>query len=320
MSKRIDVGSVPKKVLAFYYGWYGNPQTSGRWVHWKNVDLAAKTIDGSTHYPQLGPYDCHDPQVVEQHCRWAAEAGIDGLIATWWQPKDFHDGGLPLLLDTAQKHGLAVTIYFETVPDKTPAKAIADVRYLLDTYGKHPAWLRVEGQPVLFIYARAVNQIGLEGWAEVIQAIKAQYPAGVVFIGDVLNKDGSKDTQGIYDGVHAYNPTGQTQGKSPAELRQWARTIYPLWAGVNAEQLTCVTVLPGYDDTKLDRPAPRPVTERHDGQTYRILWEEAIAADPQWVLICTWNEWHEGSEIEPSAENGNRALVATGEFARRFKG
>ena len=41
------------------------------------------------------------------------------------------------------------------------------------------------------------------------------------------------------------------------------------------------------------------------GQTYRVLWEEAIKADPDWVLITSWNEWHEGSEIEPSWEDGD---------------
>lgn len=45
---------VPKQALAFYYGWYGNPEVSKRWVHWKNVDVAKKHIDESTHFPVLG--------------------------------------------------------------------------------------------------------------------------------------------------------------------------------------------------------------------------------------------------------------------------
>lgn len=81
-----------------------------------------------------------------------------------------------------------------------------------------------------------------------------------------------------------------------------------------------MTVIPGYDDTKLNRPGPRPTTGRHSGETYRVLWQEAIAAQPDWILITSWNEWHEGSEIEPSKENGDRELIATGEFARRFVG
>jgi hypothetical protein len=47
------------------------------------------------------------------------------------------------------------------------------------------------------------------------------------------------------------------------------------------------------------------VTERWGGETYRVLWEEAVAAHPDYVLITSWNEWHEGSEIEPSVEYGS---------------
>ncbi|MCS7300036.1 MAG: hypothetical protein NZ556_00570, partial [Fimbriimonadales bacterium] len=65
----------PKLVLAFYYGWYGNPTISGKWLHWEGVDAERRQIANSTHYPQLGAYDSNDPAVIEQHCRWAREAG-----------------------------------------------------------------------------------------------------------------------------------------------------------------------------------------------------------------------------------------------------
>src|SRR5437867_3962573 len=82
---------VPKQVLAFYYGWYGNSSVSGNWVHWEKVDEAGKHIGSSSHYTTLGPYDSHDPKIVEQHCRWAKEAGLTGFIASWWAQGDFHD-------------------------------------------------------------------------------------------------------------------------------------------------------------------------------------------------------------------------------------
>lgn len=183
---------VPKKVLAFYYGWYGNPQVSGRWVHWHEVDEANRSIGSSTHYPQLGPYDSHDPKIVEQHCRWAKEVGIDGFIVSWWQPNDFHDQGLPLLLETAQRFGLEVTAYFETVPNNDRTKALNDVLYLLERYGKHPAWLKLDGKPVLFVYGRAIGQIGLNGWLWVIGEVNRRYEGGAVFIGDQISRQAFK--------------------------------------------------------------------------------------------------------------------------------
>lgn len=308
---------VPKKVLAFYYGWYGNPQVSGRWVHWHEVDEANKRIGSSTHYPQLGPYDSHDPKVVEQHCRWAREAGIDGFIFSWWQPNDFHDQGLPLLLDTAQRFGLTVTAYFETVPNNDRTKALSDVLYLLERYGRHPAWLKLDGKPVLFVYGRAIGQIGLGGWLWVISEANKRYPGGAVFIGDQTSRRAAR----VFDGIHTYNITGETQGKSPDAIRAWAERAFSEWVAMAGDgRIACVTIIPGYDDSKLpDRPPPRPITERHNGATYRVLWEAALKANPDWVLITSWNEWHEGSEIEPSVEQGDREWKTTAEFAPKFK-
>ena len=309
----LTASSDRREVLAFYYGWYGNPEQSGRWVHWEKVDPDKKTIGSSAHFPKLGPYDSHDPKIVEQHCQWASEAGITGFIATWWAQHDFHDKGLPLLLDTAQKHGLHVSVYFETVHKDG---ALKDILYLLETYAKHPAWLKVAGKPVIFVYGRAVGEIKLDGWQKVISEANKQFAGGAVFVGDNISTRAAQ----VFDGIHTYNPTGSVAGKSPDDIRTWARATFPKWvqtAGSN--RISCVTIIPGYDDTSQHRPAPRPNTDRHNGETYKVLWEEAIVANPDWVLITSWNEWHEGSEIEPSVENGDTALKTTTMMAKRFR-
>jgi len=84
-----------------------------------------------------------------------------------------------------------------------------------------------------------------------------------------------------------------------------------------AGRISTTTVIPGYDDTKIRTPGL--VAERHDGQSYRTQWQRAIEADPHWVLITSFNEWHEGSEIEPSLEDGRQYLDLTAEYATPFK-
>ena len=306
----------PKEILSFYYGWYGNPQTSGKWWHWKDVDEGKRTIGGSTNYPQLGPYDNHDPKIVEQHCRWAKDSGITGFIVTWWAKKDFHDDGMPLMLDTARKHGLKVTVYYETVPPRDapkPEGAVDDLLYILERYGNHPAWLKAEGMPVVFVYGRAIGQIKLDGWKQVIAKVKEKRP--VVFIGDQITEAAAE----VFDGIHTYNPTGRVAGKTAAEIREWAATNFPAWVKTAGSKIACVTIIPGYDDHKLGRKEPRPITARHNGDTYRAMWDQAMAANPDWVLVTSFNEWHEGSEIEPSVEDGDLYLRLTKQYAPRFK-
>ncbi len=306
-------GPYAKHVLAFYYGWYGTPAVSGRWVHWHGVDLVRRTIANSTHYPVLGPYDSHDPNVVQQHCLWAQQAGLTGFIVSWWHPGDFHDRGVPLLLNTAAQHGLSVTVYYETA--RSVAAAIDNIRYLHRRYMGHRAWLRHGKSPVLFVYGRAIQQLGLDGWRQVMDATREQI-GPVVFIGDRL----TREAETLFDGVHAYNITGQTAGKSLDQIRAWARDRFARRVR-NARALgrpAILTIIPGYDDSKLGRPRPRPITPRYAGATYRVLWQEAVRARPDWILVTSFNEWHEGSEIEPSLEHGDRELKTTAEFAKPF--
>ena len=304
-----------RQVLAFYYGWYGNPRVTGRWVHWHGVDPMRRVIANSTHYPVLGAYDSHDPKVVEQHCRWAKQAGLTGFIVSWWHRGDFHDQGVPQLLDAAARHGLRVTIYYETA--RSVAATVADLDYLHRRYMSHSAWLRLGRRPVVFVYGRAIHQLGLDGWTEVIRRSRETI-GPIAFIGDRLTRRAEE----LFDGVHVYNITAQTAGKTLEQIRDWARDRYRrrVRTARSVGRLAVLTIIPGYDDSKLGRPAPRPITPRYGGATYRVLWEEALRAAPDWVLITSFNEWHEGSEIEPSVEHGDRELKATARFARTFLG
>jgi hypothetical protein len=144
----------------------------------------------------------------------------------------------------------------------------------------------------------------------------AKYPGGAVFIGDQISPEAAR----IFDGIHTYNPTGLTKGKSLEEIRTWAKTTFPEWVKIaGPHRIACVTIIPGYDDSvQPSRKPPRPITERFNGETYKVMWEEAIAANPDWVIVTSWNEWHEGSEIEPSVELGDKDLKTTKQFAPKF--
>jgi hypothetical protein len=41
--------------------------------------------------------------------------------------------------------------------------------------------------------------------------------------------------------------------------------------------------------------------------------------DPNWIVICSWNEWGESTNIEPCLEFGEEYLNLTKHLADRFK-
>lgn len=306
-----------KRVLAFYYTWYGTPQVTGRWLHWNEGghNPEAKTFGGlpdtgTTHHPEK-LYDSQDSSLIRQHLKMCEAVGIDGLIATWWGIGDYHDQAFRRLLEEAQKtrSPVRLTIYYERVPDSQDrvSSTINDFRYLLNQYADHPSFFRWQGLPVFFVYGRAMGQLSRAQWAEVIQKVKALHPC--LFIGDSLDPTWLE----FFDGLHEYNPVGAVL--EGALLEERARKYVS--AVKSSGKISTVTVLPGYDDSNIGRPHPI-VVDRENTRLYRRMWQSAINARPDWVLICSFNEWHEGSEIEPSVELGDQYLRITKDFSQLF--
>ena len=308
---------VPRHVLAFYYTWYGRPERHGHWVHWGEVNDEAHDISASTHYPAKGAYDSHDAEIIDGHIELAKGHGLTGFIATWWGQRHFDDRAFQTLLERAAKKDFKATVYWESAPGEgldQIAQAVADLLYLLERYGSHPAFLRLDGKPVIFVYGRVMGQVPLRAWPAIITQVEAEYPGGCVLVADGYREGFAR----LFDGVHTYNICGWVKGKTPDELRQASSESFQSAVALAKKhgKVSCITIIPGYDDTKIRTPGLN--AERQDGQTYRVLWEEAIKADPDWVLITSWNEWHEGSEIEPSWEDGDKYIRITGEYAQQF--
>lgn len=307
---------VPHEVLAFYYTWYGRPERHGHWIHWGGENLKTHQIPEATHYPALGAYDSQDPKVMDTHIDEAKTHGVTGFIATWWGRGTYEDHSFSLLLDRAARKDFKATIYWETAPGKGREqidRAIDDLVYVLTRYGSQPAFLKVKGKPVIFIYGRVLGEVPLAAWPAIITGARAR-------AGDfLLIADGYQESYArLFDGLHTYNICGQVRGKSPEALRVWSGRHYAdaVVLARKHGRISCVTVIPGYDDTKIRKPGLR--VARRNGATYRVLWEEALRANPDWVLITSWNEWHEGSEIEPSREDGERYLQLTAQYAPRL--
>lgn len=311
-------GPVERKVLAFYYTWYGNPEVSGKWVHWRRGESDFSLLDQkglpyvrATNHPTIGLYDSNDPLVIAGHLKLARNSGIDAFIATWWGQDDFTDKAFEAALDVADemKSTTKLTAYYETVPDEDPQKAVADLVYVLETYGTRDSFFKVNGVPVAFIYGRAMGQLKAEQWDEVAAAVKRDKPA--VLIADTDSR--TRANKANFDGFHFYNPVGRIKGGTDMG------TFYREYVEKHRSpgKIVCLTIIPGYDDTYVREPGT--AVSRENGDLYARSWSSAVNARPDWILITSWNEWHEGSEIEPSVEDGRVYLDMTAEQAHAFK-
>ncbi len=309
---------IEPKVLAFYYPWYGTPWVSGQWVHWNegghnpDVFIGDRRDIGATDYPARDVYDSHDQTLIVSHLEEADAAGIDVLIGSWWGIGSFTDVALKEVMDVIESEGALtrLCIYYETVPGLSRDAAVADLTYILTEYGPREAYFKVEGTPVIFVYGRAIGQLSASDWQWVLAQVRQRHEA--LFWADAFILLPSVPAG--FDGVHFYNPVVFIAlGADMTVLYKNFVSMASSWGLYSA-----ITVIPGYDDSHIGRPFPI-VVGRNGGTRYADLWEAAIAARPDYVLITSYNEWHEGSEIEPSLEYGDTYITSTRTYADLFK-
>ena len=319
-----------KLVLAFHYPWYGSLDgPAGGWVHWGEPD--GENIPSSAHYPLLGPYDSLDPELVEAQIRLAQRAGIDGFISSWWGPGAREDEAFALLLKKAEELGFRATIYFESVrpsgwPVLTSLDVARELEYVLETYGGSEAFLRLWGKPVVFVYNAEAHGRGPDFWVEARSILEERW-GEVALIGDYR----AEAFNGVFDGAHTYIELDP--GEASRAFRRYSDWSVaapgPGFEGVMeavedsgklilTRRVSCGTVVPGYDDRKVRDPGA--MVGRRGGATYDEYWDMAEEASVDWVLVTSWNEWHEGTEIEASLEHGFGALAQTRVRAAGFKG
>ena len=324
LAQRLQAGGVKspeKRVLALYYPWYQTLQYSYKWAHYDGVETANKRMNSHAHYPAQGPYDSNDPAVIDLHLAQAEGAGIDTLVCSWWGPNDPTDRALRLLLMRAAKRSVKICVLWKQLSaPSAPQSSLRDLTYLVQTFGKQPAYLRVEGKPVVFAFERVCRSASHAVWADALNAVNKRFPPGVLVVGDGSQQADMALWDGVYNLGTAAAMTGQTPQQCALAQHESGEATLLLCKRLN--RLSIVNVMPGYDDRKPNATsgiATRVYLNRQDGQLYDALWQQAIADDPDWILVNSFNQWHAGTEIEPSVELGDKYLRLTRRYAAQFK-
>ena len=314
--------NIPHEVLAIYYGWYGEPEGA-----WKGVNTNTHQIANTVRYPVKGPYDSHNREIIARQIDEAKKHGITGFIISWFgtgPEAAYHEMSLQLLLEEAERRGFKVSILWEQAPGEGQHqidRAVFELSYALGRYGKSRSWLKVNSKPAIFAYERVQRQMPMEAWPEVIQRARAKV-GDFILVGDGFHLQENGDY--LFDGVGSFDfefmpaHLKAEPGKYITEFQEWADQQYQESAKMRRShgRITLLALIPGFDNSK-SSPV-RLKMDRGDGQIYRVLWDSALRAKPDWIVVSSWNEWPEGSEIEPSLEFGDKYLQITSEFSKRF--
>ncbi len=288
----IDSSRLDRNVHIFYYPWYANPKFNGKWYHWNLKGHRPAADLAADYFPLLGAYSTSDASVVRQHMRWISQARIGVICLSFWGKHSFEDLSTPLILDTAHRFHVKVNFHIEPYAYRRQS-FIDDILYLLDEYGHHPAFYRTEEQkPLFYIFKSSVGKedrdyISDEEWNFMLYRLRLDPRSESVFLAQTL--DLGRCQRSGFDGVYTY---GVETAPQWGELGKWFRSAGLLWSP---------SILPGYIDfrEKAYTGEKTRYIPREDGKTYDRMAEAAISSQPDILTITSFNEFHEGTQIEP---------------------
>nr|XP_057909892.1 glycoprotein endo-alpha-1,2-mannosidase-like protein [Doryrhamphus excisus] len=316
-------GSIFDDVHMFYYVWYGTPQVDGKFVHWDHVlvphwdpkiassyprgrHMPPEDI-GSSFYPELGPYSSRDPNVLESHMEQIAASAAGVLVLSWYPPGLADDNGeptedfVPAILDAAYRHNLKVAFHIQPYRGRNDQSVHDNIKYIIDRYGDHAAFYKFTSStgkslPLFYIYDSYLTPA--ESWSELLSPTGSHSLRGSaydsLFIALIVEERHKQDIlAGGFDGMYTYFASN---GFSFGSSHQNWKAIKSFCDDNNL--LFIPSVGPGYVDTSIRPWNSHSTRNRVNGRYYETALQAALNVRPEMVTITSFNEWHEGTQIE----------------------
>ncbi|WP_443048465.1 ThuA domain-containing protein [Streptomyces sp. HUAS 31] len=278
-------GALSDDVHLFYYSWYGSPAVNGGWRHWQQGGRTPPDDIGADLYPALGPYDSGEAGAVARHMEWVARSGAGVIVYSWWGRGSYEDRLVGRVLDAAQERGIEVAWHLEPYAGRTAASTVADIEYINSTYGSHPAFHRSAehgGRSAFYVF----QSLDIADWTALDQVTDTSI---------VLAQTTDTTKIAHFSGMYTYDGIAGATAPGWKQAGDHARANGLIWAP---------SVAPGYIDDRAVPGNSTPTVERANGAAYDRQWsnalDPAIGGSPTWVSVTSFNEWHEGSSIEPA--------------------
>jgi len=311
-------------VHIFYYAWYAAPPFDDSYAHWNHKYLPnwdkrdrkswpsgqhnpAKDDIGSNFFPRLGAYSSRNPAIIADHMLQIRRSGAGVLVLSWYPPGLQDDSGLfaaddvvPSLLDAAEASGLKLALLVEPYDGLNATNFRAALEHVFRRYWNHPAFYkRRVGRrhlPVFYLYDS--YRVPADEWQRLFSRkgdlTVRDTEMDAIFLGLLVEMRHRVDIKRArMDGFFTYfAANGFSYGsgwKNWRALRDFAQRNSLLFAP---------SVGPGYVDTRVRPWNSASTRDRRKGTYYDMAWRSALSASPHFVSVTSFNEWHEGTQIE----------------------
>jgi hypothetical protein len=328
----------PKPLMVHYMPWFVAKPYSGGWGwHWTMNHYNPDILDGSGrrqiaswYYPQIGPYDSLDPVVLEYHVLLMKLAGIDGVIVDWYGNDNHLDYGIinqrtAALFNYTKKAGLKFSLCYEDSSIRTEvndgyissnnavAQAQQTMRYAQTNYFTDASYLRWNGSPVLLNFGPQYFTAG-SSWQSIFSVLAATNQPAFFTEDNRLNPPGTGAFSWPPMSLSQTNNGVLTSNALDSYLNAFQTKAAPWPASVSS-------AFPRFHDIYLQAGAGSSYGYLDDasGATFTNTLRRAMTNNSSMIQVVTWNDFGEGTVVEPTWEFGYRDLGIIQGFRRQYQ-
>jgi hypothetical protein len=318
-----------KKVFIHYMGWFSDSSTRN------NKESLRYWKFGTAGNPLIGHYSSKSWSLLTYHILLSWAAGIDGIIIN---VKDLYDDqSMKELISTIKKIRGIDSINFKYEFGISYDDQGFDLSYPFDTAFRKFSYLkdsilpymtnyiRYNGRPAVFVFdypQKFLKALDCKGVLDTL--FKTNTP---ILIWNSI--DDQEDSKKYVDAFYPWVQPGGIGWKKNG--LNWGSEFLDYYYQrvndintVNKYIFTCGGVWAGFDDRKNTSWGGNRFIDRKNGMVYDNTWSYVLSYNKplplKWVVIETWNDWNEGTEIEPSKEEGYKYLLLTIKNINAFKG
>jgi hypothetical protein len=323
--------------MAHYMPWFVSQPYSGSWGwHWTMNHFNPNIINptngepeiASWYYPLIGPYDSADPAVLEYHVLLMKLAGIDGAIVDWYGMDNYNDYALNntrtlALLNYTRKAGLKFSLCYEDstikqeilggyIPSNNAVvHAQQTMIYAQTNYFDDPSFLRLNGRPLLLNFGPGYFTSS-DSWAAIFAALAPRnLPA--------FFTEDNKLAAGV--GAFDWPPMALSQTNNGILTQAQLNGYLAQFDQKAATWSACISsAFPRFHDIYQQagvEPSFGCLDDNH-GLTFQSTLQRAMTNSSSVVQVVTWNDFGEGTIIEPTVQYGYRDLSVIQNFRRLY--
>ena len=311
-------------IMVHYMPWFQTKAVHGYWGwHWTmdhyNPDVIGQTGEraiASHYYPLTGPYDSDDKNILEYQSLLMKIAGIDGALVDWYGMDSYLDYGVlnastQNLFAELQRAQLLFGIVYEDQSVKhivdggyiTQANALAYAKgvmnYLQNNWLGQASYVRLNDHPLILTFGPQYF-VNSSDWDTLFSILRT---TPLFFTLD-------NRLSPVAVGAFPWPPMwmSNTSGILTQDiLNSYLAQYYSQAAGW---PYLVTSAFPGFYDIYQEAGVGPSYgyLDRDSGFTFTSTLQQALVHHPNVIQIATWNDYGEGTIIEPTEEFGYQYL------------